>query len=111
MRSPRVTRIAIGAVTAGLMFTGVAATAQAAPMPTKKIPATTVAMHNTASDCWSIVGKGVYNLTSYVNKHPGGSAVITKICGKNGTSAFKGEHSGESKPAKVLKAYKIGTVK
>ncbi len=57
----------------------------------------TVAQHNKPSDCWTIIHGKVYNLTDYVNQHPGGD-VITKACGTDGTTAFdtqdgEGAHS------------------
>jgi cytochrome b involved in lipid metabolism len=69
-----------------------------------------VAKHSTASDCWSIVNKNVYNLTTYVSSHPGGSAVIKAICGKDGTAAFTGQHSGQQTPTSVLAGFKLGAL-
>lgn len=47
-----------------------------------------VALHNKLSDCWMIVNGKVYDVTSYVNAHPGGSAEIAKACGKDGTQLY-----------------------
>jgi cytochrome b involved in lipid metabolism len=69
-----------------------------------------VAAHKTGSDCWSIINKKVYNLTSYVSNHPGGTAVISAICGKDGTSAFSGQHGGQATPTSVLSGLIIGTL-
>jgi cytochrome b involved in lipid metabolism/uncharacterized membrane protein len=88
------------------------------PTPTKTTPKPTskgytkaqVATHKTGSDCWSIINKKVYNLTSYVSNHPGGSAVISAICGKDGTSAFSGQHGGQSTPTSVLSGLVIGSL-
>lgn len=88
-----------------------------APTPTpvqtepSGISAQEVSMHSTESSCWSIVNGQVYDLTSYISKHPGGSKNILRICGKDGTSAFEGQHGGDSKPEKILAGYKIGTLK
>jgi hypothetical protein len=70
-----------------------------------------VALHASESSCWSIVNGNVYDLTSYIPKHPGGSSKIIRICGKDGSSAFEGQHGGESKPEKILASYKIGPLK
>ena len=112
MKGSLMRKFIASAAVATVAVSGIAfASSAAAVQPSKKYTPSQVAKHKTATDCWSIVGKGVYNLTSYVNKHPGGASKITAICGKNGTSAFNGQHSGASKPASVLKSYKIGTVK
>lgn len=105
-------KLIAGAAAAGIALSGVALTssATAASQPTKKYTTAQVATHNSASNCWSIVGSGVYNLTSFVRKHPGGASRIIMICGKNGTSAFNSQHGGQGYPKSVLKRYKIGTV-
>ena len=69
-----------------------------------------VAKHNTGSDCWSVVGGNVYDLTPYVSSHPGGASVIKAICGKDGSAAFAGQHSGANKPANVLAGFKLGAL-
>lgn len=50
--------------------------------------ASDVAMHATTNDCWFSIDGGVYDVTSYINVHPGGSELIIKYCGKDATSAF-----------------------
>ncbi len=69
-----------------------------------------VAGHNTAADCWSIVNGNVYNLTSYVQRHPGGSSVIKNICGRDGSAAFSNQHNGQGKPNNVLSGFLLGAV-
>jgi len=46
-----------------------------------------VAKHNTPEDCWIIVDKKVYDLTSFIaqGQHP---PTIIDSCGKDGTVAF-----------------------
>lgn len=67
-----------------------------------------VSQHSSESSCWSIINGSVYDLTAYVPKHPGGSSKILRICGKDGSSAFEGQHGGESKPENILLKYRIG---
>ena len=74
------------------------------------LTAAEVAKHNTASDCWSVVGSNVYDLTPYVSSHPGGSAVIKAICGKDGTAAFTAQHGTVGKAANVLAGFKLGAL-
>lgn len=67
-----------------------------------------VAQHASTSDCWTIIGRNVYNLTPYVYRHPGGPQRIAAICGTVGTSAFNGQHGGNASVQRLLKAYRIG---
>jgi cytochrome b involved in lipid metabolism len=69
-----------------------------------------VAKHNSASSCWSVVNGKVYDLTSYVSSHPGGSSVIKAICGKDGTAAFSGQHAGAARPNNTLDGFLLGTL-
>ena len=66
--------------------------------------------HNSKSDCWSIVNGNVYNLTSYVSRHPGGQSVIANICGKDGSSAFTNQHNNQGRPNNVLSGFLLGAV-
>ncbi|HEY3546784.1 MAG TPA: cytochrome b5 domain-containing protein, partial [Propionicimonas sp.] len=52
----------------------------------KKYSMATVKKHHTKTNCWSVVGKNVYKLTSFIKKHPGGQKRIIAMCGKNATS-------------------------
>ena len=74
------------------------------------LTATEIKKHTTAKDCWSIVNGKVYNLTSYVQKHPGGASVISNICGKDGTNSFSIEHGSSSKPNNVLSSFLLGNL-
>lgn len=67
-----------------------------------------VQKHNTVKDCWTVVNGNVYNLTSYISSHPGGSAVLAAICGKDGTAAFTGQHAGAPRPNAALSSLLVG---
>lgn len=56
-----------------------------------------VAKHSSANDCWIIIDGVVYDLTSFISRHPGGSEIL-RACGIDGTSLFKQREtsSGES---------------
>jgi len=69
-----------------------------------------VAAHATVASCYSAVNGNVYDLTSWISKHPGGDRAILGICGKDGTSAFTGKHGGQEKPEAALKYFLIGTL-
>lgn len=67
-----------------------------------------VATHNSATTCWSAINMVVYDLTGWVNSHPGGKAAILMICGKDGSPLFNMQHGGQNKPAQILAQFKIG---
>jgi len=69
-----------------------------------------VKMNNSAASCWSIIDENVYNLTTWINSHPGGSSAILSLCGVDGTSAFLGQH-GRAMPERQLESLKIGPLK
>ncbi len=70
-----------------------------------------VALHNNQSSCWTIVEGKVYDLTSFITKHPGGAKRILGICGIDGTAAFTGQHSGDARPQETITGYEIGIIK
>jgi cytochrome b involved in lipid metabolism len=73
-----------------------------------KLTSEEVKKHDSGTSCWSIVYGNVFDLTKWITKHPGGAGVIRAICGKDGTSAFEGQHAGEGRPANQLSNYYLG---
>ena len=71
-----------------------------------------VAKHNTAQDCYMAINGKVYDVASYIDKHPGGANTIISVCGTEATTAFntmggKGRpHS--SKANDMLQSYYLG---
>jgi cytochrome b involved in lipid metabolism len=80
-------------------------------MPGKSYSLLQVKKHHTPANCWSVVGRNVYNLTGWVKKHPGGSSTISAMCGKNATVAFNRKHRGSGTAKAALSRYKIGTLR
>ncbi len=70
-----------------------------------------VATHNSASDCWSAIDGKVYNLTAWIERHPGGAVVIKALCGKDGSAGFNGQHQGQRRPADELARFLVGDLK
>lgn len=59
---------------------------------------TTIGLHNSSSDCWLLIENQVYDVSQYLQLHPGGEAIILPFCGKDATTAFltkagQGSHS------------------
>jgi uncharacterized membrane protein len=69
-----------------------------------------VKQHNSAGDCWVAINDGVYNLTAWVNQHPGGPDKIMSICGTDATAAFEAQHSGDQRPESTLTGFYIGAL-
>jgi cytochrome b involved in lipid metabolism len=70
-----------------------------------------VAKHNSKESCWTVIRGEVYDLTNWIDKHPGGADKILKICGKDGTDLFVRQHGGKEKPERILEDFEIGTLK
>ena len=75
-----------------------------------KLSNSEVKKHNSGGDCWSIVSGKVYNLTSFVQQHPGGIELISSICGIDGTAAFSSQHGSSAKPNNVLAGLLLGSL-
>ncbi len=63
---------------------------------------------NLETNCWAVVSGGVYNLTDWIAKHPGGSKAIISLCGTDGTDAFISKHGSSDKAKAALASFKIG---
>ena len=64
--------------------------------------------NNSAASCWSVISGNVYNLTQWINQHPGGPSAIASLCGVDGTASFNAQHRGEGKPTQRLSGYLLG---
>lgn len=69
-----------------------------------------VAKHADATSCWSVVDGQVYDLTKWINQHPGGARRILAMCGRDGSASYNAQHGGQNRPDQILKQYKIGTL-
>ncbi|TPX54829.1 hypothetical protein PhCBS80983_g05719 [Powellomyces hirtus] len=75
----------------------------------KQITAEQVATHKTADDAWVIVHGKVYNVTGFLDDHPGGKKILLKNCGKDATKQFDQFHS-DAVLAKVGAKFYVGDV-
>jgi len=67
-----------------------------------------VKANNSAKSCWAVIDDYVYDLTKWINSHPGGSGAIVSLCGTDATTSFKSQHQNQAKPAVRLDSYKLG---
>ena len=70
-----------------------------------------VRANNSAASCWTIIEGDVYDLTKWIDQHPGGSGVIKGLCGVDGTKAFENQHGGSGKATRQLAQFYIGRLK
>jgi len=79
-----------------------------------------VMKHNSKADCWTIISGSVYDITSYIPRHPGGDEIL-RACGEDATTLFTqrqtrdGEPVGSGSPHSsnaqdLLNKLKIGTL-
>ncbi|KAL8253198.1 hypothetical protein R6Q59_036891 [Mikania micrantha] len=68
-----------------------------------------VKIHDTIGDCWVIIHGKVYDVTPFMDEHPGGAEVLLSSTGKDGTADF--ENTGHSDEAKQhMDKYYIGEI-
>jgi len=69
-----------------------------------------VKQHNKVDDCWIIIDNKVYDVTYFLDEHPGGETIISENSGMDCTDIFK--DIGHSQTAtKILAQYLIGRTK
>ncbi|KAG6414651.1 hypothetical protein SASPL_122024 [Salvia splendens] len=47
-----------------------------------------VSEHNNSKDCWLVVGGKVYDVTKFLDDHPGGDDILINATGKDATEDF-----------------------
>ena len=69
-----------------------------------------VAAHKTASSCWVSRQGKVYDVTSFLNDHPGGDDYILKYAGRDIDKVMKdkSEHDHSDSAYDMLEEYVIG---
>ncbi|EFH38668.1 predicted protein, partial [Arabidopsis lyrata subsp. lyrata] len=49
-----------------------------------------VSQHSSSQDCWIVIDGKVYDVTKFLDDHPGGDEVILTSTGKDATDDFEG---------------------
>ena len=77
----------------------------------KKIEVEEIQKHNTVDDAWIALHGKVYDITLWVDKHPGGT-IISQGLGKDSTELWESIHRQQSSKdnilSKLLPKYQIG---
>ncbi|XP_022103051.1 fatty acid desaturase 2-like [Acanthaster planci] len=66
--------------------------------------------HNGRYDKWLVIENGVYDVTHWMSKHPGGFKVLSHYGGEDATEAFVAFHPDKKLVRKYMKPLCIGTV-
>jgi cytochrome b involved in lipid metabolism len=69
-----------------------------------------VKLANNKDNCLTVINGQVYNLTKWIDQHPGGDRNILKICGIDGSSAFNNQHGGQKRAEVELKNFVVGSL-
>lgn len=59
-----------------------------------------VKQHTTKKSCWVVIHNKVYDVTEFLNQHPGGEEVLRDVAGTDATEAY--EDIGHSNDARDL---------
>ncbi|XP_053596968.1 cytochrome b5 isoform X2 [Microplitis demolitor] len=66
-----------------------------------------VAKHNDSKSTWFIIHNSIYDVSKFLNEHPGGEEVLLEQAGKDATEPF--EDVGHSSDARqMMEPYKVG---
>ena len=68
-----------------------------------------VESHNTAKSAWLVIHGEVFDVTMFLELHPGGKQMLLDLCGKDASEAFDLYHS-PAVMAKYHDKFKIGTL-
>ena len=69
-----------------------------------------VEANDTADSCWAVMNDSVYDLTDWIDQHPGGEERIERLCGTDATEAFEDQHGGSDGPEAQLSEFEIGSL-
>lgn len=69
-----------------------------------------VAAHNSEDSAWIAIDGSVYDVTSFIDKHPGGREMILLAVGRDATDIFRSYHPFSDLPAKTLAKHRIGSL-
>lgn len=66
--------------------------------------------HNQKQDCWVIIHGKAYDVSEFMDEHPGGASVILKYAGKDATKAFDPIHPADTLTKYLPEKYHLGPV-
>ena len=69
-----------------------------------------VATHTSRDSCWVIISGKVYDVTDYLDKHPGGSQILLQYAGKDATAMYEPIHPAGTVERSLPKDKHLGDV-
>jgi len=69
-----------------------------------------VKKHNKLTDLWIVINGKIYDVTPFVDEHPGGETVLKDVAGKDGTVAFFEDHEHSKSALLEREKYCIGSI-
>lgn len=78
-------------------------------IPLREFTLAEVSEHWSPDDCWVVVFDRVYDITNFIDSHPGGSYIMLEYAGRDATIAFRGSRHGPD-AYDMLAQYLIGVL-
>lgn len=69
-----------------------------------------LAQHASEESAWIAVDGSVYDVTEFVDRHPGGREILLLALGRDATDLFVSYHPFTELPRKILAKYRIGSL-
>ncbi|KIK71153.1 hypothetical protein GYMLUDRAFT_33287 [Collybiopsis luxurians FD-317 M1] len=69
-----------------------------------------ISKHNSTQSCWVIINKNVYDVTHFLQEHPGGPNIILKYAGKDATGAYEPIHPSDALEKNLSPSQHLGPV-
>ena len=65
--------------------------------------------HNKRDDCWIVINNIVYDITDFIDDHPGGDSILITVAGTDASNFFNELHRPELLEEIAIN-YKIGII-
>ncbi|KAI4464309.1 cytochrome b5 [Holotrichia oblita] len=75
----------------------------------KKYSFKEIKKHDNEASIWIVVGNNVYDITRYLEQHPGGKEILLDMAGTDCTAAYESAYHTPVAD-EILEQYKIGEV-
>lgn len=69
-----------------------------------------LASHNTRESCWIAINGTIWDVTTFIDQHPGGASLILKVAGQDATEQYETFHNPELVEETLGPEAKRGTV-